>query len=102
MTLPSRARVVLLFQEGKIGDQKNLLNRLQKDKGRELTKGEVQTTMKALTLLKTKGSIKKIEEIDDFGEEENDGGVKTNSVKKKWGLKGIKTSLAGKSNKVSS
>ena len=54
-------------------------------------------------MLKTKGSIKKIEEIDDFGEEENEGGVvKTNSVKKKWGLKGIKTSLAGKSNKVSS
>ena len=72
--------------------------RLQKDKGRELTKGEVQTTMKALTLLKTKGSIKMVEEIDDNYEnnEGNQSGVKNNSLKKKWGFKGIKTSLAGK------
>ena len=59
--------------------------------------------MKALTLLKTKGSIKKIEEIDDIYENNEEGaegvGVKSNSFKKKWGFKGAKTSLGKLSGK---
>ena len=66
--------------------------RLEKEKGRELTKMEKMTTMKALVMMKT-NSIKKKkigengEEVDEFSDEEDGQGGKRKSLKQR--MKGM-------------
>ena len=66
--------------------------RLEKEKGRELTKMEKMTTMKALVMMKT-NSIKKKkigengEEIDEYSDEDDGQGGKRKSLKQR--MKGM-------------
>ena len=66
--------------------------RLEKEKGRELTKQEKMTTMKALVMMKTNSMKKKKigengEEIDEFSDEEDGQGGKRKSLKQR--MKGM-------------
>ena len=66
--------------------------RLEKEKGRELTKMEKMTTMKALVMMKTNSMKKKKigengEEIDEYSDEEDGQGGKRKSLKQR--MKGM-------------